>query len=307
MQGVTANNALLVGRSGPFSGDIHADLAGGIQHFVPPRGGGQRTGAGQCNGQRRRRLHVQHQRQRLGLVHRRVKCRLRRQWPRFAPSPTWNNVSSGDPASLLFRPCRNPNRRTHQQYFFHATTDTGGNAGISRHRRCVATASISSLGPAARATFGALPAAIRIGARRQGHSGNFTNVIFDNTGSNSTISIAQSVQPSNIAFNNSTVPYSFSGSAISGTGSVLMSGAAGSVTFNNANTYTGTTTIIGGTLTLSQSAGRAKQHRRAGPLLLDWLSHWAIRPQPSAVSPAGGTLSLQELRGKSCRLVRWQQ
>ncbi len=78
-----------------------------------------------------------------------------------------------------------------------------------------------------------------------------SNVLFDNTGTNTAISVGGAgVQPANVTFSNGAVPYSFSGAAISGSGSVMLGNAAGSVTFNNANTYTGFTTISAGTLVL---------------------------------------------------------
>ena len=66
-----------------------------------------------------------------------------------------------------------------------------------------------------------------------------SSVVFDNTGSNSGINVASTVQPSVVGFSNGAVSYSFSGAAISGSATVNLSPLAGSVTFNNANTYTG--------------------------------------------------------------------
>ena len=78
-------------------------------------------------------------------------------------------------------------------------------------------------------------------------------VIFDNTAGtsgNTAVNVVSTVQPASVTFNNSIVPYSFSGAAISGTGSVLLSSSAGSVTFNSPNSYTGGTIVNGGTLTV---------------------------------------------------------
>ena len=78
-------------------------------------------------------------------------------------------------------------------------------------------------------------------------------VIFDNTpgvSGNTAVNIVSTVQPASITFNNSIVPYSFSGAAISGTGSVLLSSSAGSVTFSSSNSYTGGTIVNGGALTV---------------------------------------------------------
>ena len=76
-------------------------------------------------------------------------------------------------------------------------------------------------------------------------------VTFDNTGAasgNTNISITSNVSPVSVTFNNSSTPYTFSGAAISGTGAVTLTTAAGSVTFNSQNTYTGGTFVNGGTL-----------------------------------------------------------
>ena len=72
--------------------------------------------------------------------------------------------------------------------------------------------------------------------------------IFTDAGTNTDITIASTVQPSKVWFNNQTVPYSFSGAAISGTASVTVAGA-GSVAFNSPNTYSGGTYVYNGSLT----------------------------------------------------------
>ncbi len=81
---------------------------------------------------------------------------------------------------------------------------------------------------------------------------NGSAVTFSNAGVNTNpIAIVSSgVQPASVTFTNTTTPYSFSGGAMSGTGSVALD-AAGSVMFLGVNTYTGSTTISAGTLTLS--------------------------------------------------------
>jgi fibronectin-binding autotransporter adhesin len=94
---------------------------------------------------------------------------------------------------------------------------------------------------------------------------DFSNAVFNNAGSNAAITIASTVQPSTVTFNNSTVPYSFSGAAISGSGAVLLSNSAGLVTFNNANSYTGLTTITGGTLVLGNAAAVPNSTVSVGP------------------------------------------
>ncbi len=76
-------------------------------------------------------------------------------------------------------------------------------------------------------------------------------MLFSSSGSNTNITIVSpGVQPYGVTFANGATPYSFAGAAIAGTGSVTLSTSAGSVQFNSANTYTGNTTISGGTLQL---------------------------------------------------------
>jgi autotransporter-associated beta strand protein len=77
------------------------------------------------------------------------------------------------------------------------------------------------------------------------------NVTFDDTGSTTNIVIQSgSVFPTTVTFNNSTAKsYSFSGGAIAGSGSVSVVGG-GTVTLNQANSYTGATNINNGTLAL---------------------------------------------------------
>ncbi len=82
-----------------------------------------------------------------------------------------------------------------------------------------------------------------------------SNVTFDDTaaGNYSPIMIAAGgVQPLSVVFNNNVLAYSFSGGAIGGPATVAVNGSAG-VTFYNVNTYTGATTIGGGTLTLANA------------------------------------------------------
>ena len=79
---------------------------------------------------------------------------------------------------------------------------------------------------------------------------NGSVVTFSNSGTHTGITIASGgVQPASVARTNTTTSYSFSGGAISGSATVTLSGS-GRVTFLNANTYTGATTISAGTLQL---------------------------------------------------------
>ncbi len=82
---------------------------------------------------------------------------------------------------------------------------------------------------------------------------NSSAVTFSDGARNTSISIAGSgVQPLSVTFTNNTTAYTFGGGAISGTSSVTLNGV-GSVTFNNANTYTGSTTINAGLLAVNGS------------------------------------------------------
>ena len=66
---------------------------------------------------------------------------------------------------------------------------------------------------------------------------------FSDSGTHTSIVVASGgVQPASVTFTNNTIPYSFSGGAISGTGSVTLNGSS-RVTFFNANAYSGGTTI----------------------------------------------------------------
>ncbi len=120
------------------------------------------------------------------------------------------------------------------------------------------------------------------------------NVIFDNTGTNTNITIASAVQPSTVVFNNSTNPYSFSGAGIAGGGSVLLSSSAGSVTFSNNNTYTGPTTINGGTLTIAANGSLAPASNvsvgPAGTLVAAGLVGGNATLTGGVISLSGGTL-----------------
>ena len=60
------------------------------------------------------------------------------------------------------------------------------------------------------------------------------------------------VQPGSVTFTNNTTSYSFTGGAISGPAAITLEGS-GSVTFSNANAYTGMTTLSNGVLELASS------------------------------------------------------
>ena len=88
-----------------------------------------------------------------------------------------------------------------------------------------------------------------------GQGSTYTNgfpAIFTDAGTKTNITIAGTIQPSKVWFDNFAVPYTFSGAAIAGSASVTLAGT-GSVTFNSANTYTGGTTVYNGSLTAGAS------------------------------------------------------
>jgi fibronectin-binding autotransporter adhesin len=77
------------------------------------------------------------------------------------------------------------------------------------------------------------------------------NVLFDDTAGaeNTSVTLTSAMTPNNVTFANNTLPYNLSGAAITGPGSLLVSGS-GLVVLANDNTYTGGTTISAGTLQL---------------------------------------------------------
>ncbi len=81
---------------------------------------------------------------------------------------------------------------------------------------------------------------------------------FDNTpGTNAVINVAQTVTPGSMSFgNNASVSYTFNGSAIAGSEGFSTSNT-GSVTFNNANTFTGPANIAAGTVTVGTTGALA--------------------------------------------------
>jgi fibronectin-binding autotransporter adhesin len=72
---------------------------------------------------------------------------------------------------------------------------------------------------------------------------------FDDTGSNSSITISAPVTPLSVLFANNLVSYKISGAPISGSAVVVIQGP-GAVTLNSPNSYTGGTSLLGGTLNL---------------------------------------------------------
>jgi fibronectin-binding autotransporter adhesin len=85
------------------------------------------------------------------------------------------------------------------------------------------------------------------------HSGVYQDNVyqqrFDDSGANTNINIPAQVAPLAVLFANNSVPYTISGAPISGGTGVVIQGP-GTVTLNSSNTYTGGTTLSGGTLKL---------------------------------------------------------
>lgn len=78
------------------------------------------------------------------------------------------------------------------------------------------------------------------------------NVLFNDAASNASVNITATVQPKSVTVNNNVLGYSFSGSSISSTGSVTKLGS-GSLIINNANSYSGGTTLSAGTLDIDNN------------------------------------------------------
>jgi autotransporter-associated beta strand protein len=78
-------------------------------------------------------------------------------------------------------------------------------------------------------------------------------VNFTNAGTNTAISISNTVSPASMTFSNSTASYALSGASISGTGGLTVSGT-GSVMLSGSNNYSGNTSVgSGGTLVVDNS------------------------------------------------------
>lgn len=82
-------------------------------------------------------------------------------------------------------------------------------------------------------------------------------VLFDDTATSFTPTIATAVTTSGVTFDNSTNNYTLSGAAGIGGGGSLVKKGTGSVTLTNPNTYTGITQVQAGTLTANYNSGTA--------------------------------------------------
>lgn len=79
------------------------------------------------------------------------------------------------------------------------------------------------------------------------------SVVFDDTATNGAVTLSGTLLPGTVTVNNATTAYTFSGSGALGGSSTLAKSGAGSLTLSSANTYTGATTISGGTVILQNA------------------------------------------------------
>ena len=129
---------------------------------------------------------------------------------------------------------------------------------------------------------------------------NGSPVTFSDSGTNTSIVITGSgVSPASVLFTSNTAAYSFSGGAISGTASVALYGT-GRVTFTNANTYSGGTTISSGTLQLGNGGATGTGHRRRWPITARWSS---TSPPPMFGGVVNGPGSLTQAGPGSLTLL----
>lgn len=116
---------------------------------------------------------------------------------------------------------------------------------------------------------------------------NGDTVSFTNTAGNFNVDITENVSPGSVNFTNTSNAYTIGSTGGFGitTGSVSLNGS-GSVTINNSNSYTGATTINGGTLTLNGSLTASAVTLNSGALNVN--STTALGP--AALTINSGTL-----------------
>ncbi|HUB25519.1 MAG TPA: autotransporter-associated beta strand repeat-containing protein [Tepidisphaeraceae bacterium] len=86
---------------------------------------------------------------------------------------------------------------------------------------------------------------------------NGDNVTFnDNNNGHYAVNVAQPVSPGSVTFDNNAAAYTITGAAISGSTALTVNGTGG-VTLLNSNSYTGATSVNGGTLTIGSGAAIA--------------------------------------------------
>ncbi|MFD0895629.1 beta strand repeat-containing protein [Luteolibacter ambystomatis] len=78
-------------------------------------------------------------------------------------------------------------------------------------------------------------------------------VTFNDSAATGNVVLSGTLQPTSVTFDNSTLPYTLSGTAVSGAGNVIKRGTS-SATLTNASAYTGTTTVEAGTLVIGDGA-----------------------------------------------------
>ncbi len=288
MQGVTANNALFVGRSGPFSATYTLTSPAGYSTLSLLGAAG--------NGPVPVNVTVNYV---GGSTYNTSVSVL--DWftggsnvayvanGRVAPSPTWNNVSSGDPLLYYFDLAGIPTAEPISSISF-STTDTGGNAGIlaisERHgfNFHLDRQHEQRLEPC-RQRYELEHAVRGIQQFHERHLRQHRLQLDDKHRSKRSALKYRVQQQHGTLF--------VLGLRDFRDGSVLMSGAAGSVTFNNANTYTGTTTIIGGTLTLANPLAVQTAPSCRAPVTGLAFALGNTTPTFGGIS-GGGTLSLQD-------------
>ena len=84
---------------------------------------------------------------------------------------------------------------------------------------------------------------------------NADQVTFDDTSANNTVSLASTVLPGSVTFNNSTHDYTITGTGYISGGTALTKSGTGTVTLATSNDYSGQTTVQNGTLYVTGAIG----------------------------------------------------
>ena len=122
------------------------------------------------------------------------------------------------------------------------------------------------------------------------------NVTFDDSGSGGTVSIASSVDPNSLVFNNTAKSYTLAGGSILGSPSLTVSGS-GSVVLANANAFAGPITVNNGTLTSLSGIASASASVASGATLNlsppadPWPAAWPWPTRATSTSPPATTRS----------------
>jgi autotransporter-associated beta strand protein len=119
---------------------------------------------------------------------------------------------------------------------------------------------------------------------------NFANgdaVIFNDTSSNTSVNLAQTLLPASVTVNSNNSNYTFSGTgSIGGSASLLKLGSS-ILTINSTNAYTGTTNVAGGTLVSAVSSGTGIG---TGPLIIARGATLQLGDGSNTGSPASGNI-----------------